>query len=257
MLDQITPLILTLNESANISRTLSRLGWAREVVVVDSFSTDDTLAKVAAFPNARVVQRAFDYHAAQWNFGLLETGITTPWVLALDADFMLTDAARDEIAALRPEADTGGYEAGFRYCIEGRALRGAAYPPVTVLYRREGARYEQDGHTQRIGHRGSRRRLAQPLLHDDRKNLGQWIAAQSRYMRLEAEKLLGQRDALGWADRLRRTRVLGPPAMLCYCLIIRGGILEGRAGWYYAFQRTAAEMLLSLYLLEHDLKNKR
>jgi glycosyltransferase involved in cell wall biosynthesis len=257
MLEQITPLVLTLNEGPNISRSLAQLEWAREVVIVDSFSTDDTLQRVAAFPNARVVQRTFDSHAEQWNFGLTQTGISTPWVLALDADFFLPEAARVEIASLDPASGTGGFEATFRYCIKGHPLRGAAYPPVTVLYRREDARYEQDGHTQRIRHAGACERLRNPLLHDDRKSLGQWIAAQSRYMRLEAEMIQGQRNALGWADRIRRTRVLGPPAMLFYCLVVRGGVLEGRAGWYYAFQRATAEMLLSLYLLEHDLKLDR
>ena len=60
MLDQITPVILTYNEAANIGRTLERLAWAREVVVVDSLSTDDTVAIAGRFPNTRVVQRPFD-----------------------------------------------------------------------------------------------------------------------------------------------------------------------------------------------------
>ena len=56
MLADITPVILTYNESANIGRSLERLTWAREVVVVDSGSTDDTLAIVARFANARVLE---------------------------------------------------------------------------------------------------------------------------------------------------------------------------------------------------------
>ena len=44
MLAEITPVILTYNEAANIGRSLERLGWAREIVIVDSHSTDDTLA---------------------------------------------------------------------------------------------------------------------------------------------------------------------------------------------------------------------
>ena len=48
---------------------------------------------------------------------------------------------------------------------------------------------------------------------------------------------------------------MAPPAMLFYCLIIRGGILDGWAGFYYAFQRGLAELMLSLYLIDHDLGN--
>ena len=59
MLDQITPLILTYNEAPNISRTLDSLRWASEVVVVDSFSTDETATIAASHPNVRVIQRAW------------------------------------------------------------------------------------------------------------------------------------------------------------------------------------------------------
>ena len=90
MLDQITPLILTYNESPNIARTLSHLSWAKAIVVLDSFSDDDTVELAASFPNVRVIQRRFDSHRNQWEFGLKETGISTPWVLALDADYILS-----------------------------------------------------------------------------------------------------------------------------------------------------------------------
>src|SRR6185295_4953185 len=98
MLDQITPLVLTFNESPNIGRALERLTWAKEVVVVDSFSTDDTLALARGFPNVRVVQRAFDSFADQCNFGLEQ--IQTPWVLSLDADYILSQELVRELTQL-------------------------------------------------------------------------------------------------------------------------------------------------------------
>ena len=89
MLNDITPVILTYNEAPNIERTLRPLSWAREVVIVDSNSTDDTLAIAARFANVRTVQRPFDTHARQWRFAIEETGITSDWVLRLDADYSL------------------------------------------------------------------------------------------------------------------------------------------------------------------------
>src|SRR5258708_7588126 len=82
MLDQITPLILTHNEAPNIGRTLAELSWASDIVVVDSFSDDETLEIVSRFPQVRVYQRQFDSHENQWNFGLRETGIDSEWLLA-------------------------------------------------------------------------------------------------------------------------------------------------------------------------------
>jgi len=43
--------------------------------------------------------------------------------------------------------------------------------------------------------------------------------------------------------------------MLFYCLLLRGGLLDGWAGFYYAFQRALAELMLSLYLIDHDLRS--
>lgn len=258
MLDQITPLILTYNEAPNIGRTLGRLAWARDIVVVDSFSDDDTRKLVAGCPQARVFQRKFDTHGQQWSFGLTETGITSAWVLALDADYLLTAELVEELKTLRPESGTHGYRARFVYCVNGKPLSGSAYPPVTVLYSRAHASYMQDGHTQRVEIEGEVRDLQSPILHDDRKSLAHWVRAQSRYMNLEAGKLYrADYRQLGWADRLRKARLCAPFLMLLYCLFVKGALLDGRVGVYYALQRTFAEFMLSLYLIEHDLNMKR
>ena len=247
----VTALILTRNEAPNIARTLGRLAWVSEIVIVDSQSTDDTREIATGFPNVRVFEHAFTSHAEQWNYGLMETGIVSEWVLALDADFVLTPEIVAELKQLEPSAGVCGYQASFDYCINGKPLRGAAYPPVVVLYRRDGARYAQDGHTQRVVVPGTVLPLAGRILHDDRKPLGQWLSAQIRYMRLEAEKLTSDPQAsLGALDRVRRMVVVAPPAMFVYCYFVRGGILDGAAGLFYALQRAAAELLLSLYLVE-------
>lgn len=253
MLEKITPLVLTYNEAPNIARTLEKLRWASEVIVVDSFSTDDTAEIVSLFPNVRFFQRPFDLHASQWNFGLTETGIKTDWVLGMDADYVLTDEFIGELDRLQPCDGINAYRARFVYCINGKQLISGIYPPVSVLYRRQKAYYLQDGHTQTLISEGEMRQLVAPILHDDRKPLSHWLGAQSRYTKLEAGKLLSStNERLSWTDRIRRWRIVAPPVMLLYCLFIRGGILDGRAGFYYAFQRMLAELMLSLYLLEHD-----
>jgi len=254
MIDQITPVVLTFDESPNIARTLSRLAWAGDVVVVDSHSSDDTLDRVAAFPRARALQRRFDEHARQWNWAVNETGIRTEWVLALDADYQVTDELVEELRGLEPPPDVAGYRASFVYCVFGRRLRGSVYPPVTVLYRRDRARYVQDGHTQRILVDGRVLDLASPILHDDRKPLSSWLRAQNRYMRLEARLVRATSwSELAWPDRLRKLRVVAPFLVLLYCLFVKGGLLDGWPGWFYAFQRMTAETILSLHLLGADL----
>lgn len=254
MLDQITPVVLTYNEAPNIGRNLERLAWAREVVVVDSASTDDTAAIVARFANARLVVRPFDSHAEQWAFAIHQTGIVTPWVLRLDADYIVPQTTIDEIARLSPATEVGGYRAAFDYCIDGRRLRGSLYPELPILFRRDCVSFVQDGHTEKAQVSGVVQRLAGHVDHDDRKGLDRWLASQFRYQSREVDKLAATAwGQLSWGDRVRRTRVLGPPLVFLYCLFGKGLILDGWPGWFYALQRTTADLILSMLLIQRDL----
>ena len=252
----ITGVILTFNEAPNIERTLSRLTWLKDIVIVDSLSGDETVAIASRFPNVRVFPRPFTTHAEQWNYAIEQTGITSEWVLALDADYIVTEALISEIQSLQPDPQAAGYAASFDYCIDGTPLRGGVYPPVTVLYRRAAGRYEQDGHTQRISLNGQVRPLVGRIHHDDRKSIAHWLGAQARYMKLEAEKLMSTGARVGTADVVRRWIVLAPPAMFFYSYFVRGGILDGRAGLFYALQRTVSELILSLFLVRRKLAGR-
>ena len=244
----VTPLILTYNEEANIGRVLERLTWAPRILVVDSFSTDATLDIVRSFPQVDVVQRPFDSFADQCNFGLSQ--IDTEWVLSLDADYVCTEAFVQALQGLPPDPPFNGFAASFSYCIYGRSLRGTLYPDRVVLYRRSHARYGQDGHAHRVHIDGPIGKLAGRILHDDRKPLSSWFAAQQRYAGEEAAKLLQTpTHQLGLADRLR-LRMLGPALAPLYTLFAKGVVLDGAAGWFYALQRTYAEIALALRLYE-------
>jgi glycosyltransferase involved in cell wall biosynthesis len=254
---RVEVLILTWNEEANLGRTLDGLVRFPRVVVLDSGSTDRTLDIAARYPNVRIASRPFDNHAAQWNHGLTACDIEAPWVLALDADYVLTSALAEEIDTLDPAPSTGGYWASFRYCIGGQPLSGSLYPPVMILYRREGASYRQDGHTQRVAIEGEAHALKASLLHDDRKPMSAWLAAQDRYARLECQSLRGTPWlALGWRDRLRRMVLVTPWLVPLYCLTIGRGLLDGRRGLLYATQRGIAEAILSARLLQSGLSRK-
>lgn len=252
--DRIDVIILTWNEEANLARTLDALAAFPRIVVLDSGSTDTTLEIAARYPNVRVCRRDFDNHAAQWNHALTACGLQGEWVLALDADYVLTPALVAEIGALRPAASTAGYRARFRYCIEGRPLSGSLYPPVTVLYRRAGASYVQDGHTQRVVVRGDVLSLGGTIFHDDRKPFAAWLAAQDRYARLECALLLSTPwNALRWRDRLRRMVLVTPWLVPLYCLTVGRGLADGRIGLIYALQRGIAEAILSVRMLQASL----
>jgi glycosyltransferase involved in cell wall biosynthesis len=247
MLDRITPVILTRNEEENIERTLARLTWSREVIVVDSESTDATAAIARRFANVRLWQRAFDTHAAQWTFAVSQ--VTTEWLLTLDADYFVPEAFVNEIASLDPPLDVAGYEAAFTYAINGRPLRATLYTPRTVLLRRGAFEIWQDGHTQRVRVQGTVVRLRARLIHDDRKNLRRFVERQRVYMRREAEKLRTTPwRQLPISGRIRKLRVVSPFLILPYVLLAKRAILDGSAGLRYAYERFLAEWILSIEL---------
>lgn len=248
MLSEITPLILTLNEAPNIRDTLSRLAWAREVIVVDSLSTDDTISILSEFANVRVFRRPFDSHHGQWAFAVEATGVATPWILRLDADYKLPPELVAEMAQLDPDAPCDAYVASFDYAIFGRRLRASLYPPKPILLRRGRFTLRDAGHTEAWDIDGPVRRLRARVLHDDWKPTSDWLAAQVRYMRRELDQPPGARGRL--RDWLRRHPPLAPVLAFLYALIGKGLILDGAAGVSYALQRAVAEGVYALLYLE-------
>jgi glycosyltransferase involved in cell wall biosynthesis len=248
-LDQITPLILTYNEAPNIKRTLEKLKWAKQIIVVDSYSTDRTLEILASYPQVQLFQRKFDTHAGQWNYGLQQ--VISEWVLSLDADYRISDELIVKMQELLLDSAIDGYFCKFKYCIFGKPLRGTILPPRQVLFRKDKSIYIDDGHTQLLHVDGKSATLGGYIWHDDRKPLSRWLWAQDRYLMIEAKKLKQTPiSKLSFSDRIRKQKVLAPFAVLIYCLILKGGIFDGWRGWYYAFQRSVAEIILAIRLIE-------
>jgi glycosyltransferase involved in cell wall biosynthesis len=245
--DDVTPLVLTRDEEPNIARTLGQLDWAREVVVVDSGSSDRTVELARRFANVRVVVRPLDDLASQWNFALAQA--STPWVLTLDADYFVPAAFVRELRALDPPDAVAAYEAAFDYAVHGRRLRASLYPPRAVLLRRERVLHVMDGHTQRPRIDGSIGRFNEKLVHDDRKPFSRFLARQRVYMRDEARKIRATpMRELSTAGKLRKLRLVAPFAVLVHTLFVRRALLDGWPGWIYAGERFAAEVILSLEL---------
>jgi glycosyltransferase involved in cell wall biosynthesis len=251
-ISEITPLILTYNEEPNLRETLLRLHWAKQVIVVDSFSDDETLGIAKEFENVLVFQRKFDHFADQCNFGL--TKVDTSWVLSIDADYHCDVGLSKELNDL--EGKFNAYKSEFVYCVFGKPLRETLYPDRTVLYKKTSAVYQRDGHAHKVEIAGPFGKLKSLISHDDRKSLHRWLTAQDTYADLELSKLLDTPIGdLGWKDRIRLWVVVAPFLVLVYCLFYKLLILDGWAGIYYSLQRFIAELFLSLKLVDHRLRN--
>ena len=251
MLDSITPVLLTYNEGSNIGRTLAKLAWAKDIVIVDSGSTDDTLRIVGANSRVRVFQRAFDTHHSQWRYAMQETGIRTPWVLRLDADYQITDGLTAEMATLDPAGPESAYCVDFDYAVFSHKLVSSLYPVKPILLRQGRYAISDDGHTEGWVVNGLITRLKSRVIHDDWKSMRDWVFAQARYMSREREKLESKRTGL--RDWLRMHPPLMPLTVFFYCLFLRGLLFNGKAGLLYTLQRTIAEAILAVYILEKQL----
>src|SRR5215468_3536319 len=99
---KITAIIITLNEEANIQRALKSLGWADEMIVVDSGSIDRTVEIARRFTD-KVIVKDWPGYSAQKNFAAEQA--SNDWIFSLDADEELSAQLISEIATLKGSAD--------------------------------------------------------------------------------------------------------------------------------------------------------
>ncbi len=253
----LSVVVLTFNEERNLPACLASVaGWADEVFVVDSGSTDETVA-IARASGARVVTHPFETHARQWTWALKNLPLRTGWVLALDADQQVTPELQADIhrALASPESAAAGYFVNRRQVFRGRWIRHGGYYPkyLLKLFRRDAvgldARDLVDHHFQVAGPTA---RLTGDLIEDNRNEAAifDWIAKHNRYARLQArEELNGNRDAGQWRgdpdERTRRRKALWarmpgyarPIAYFLYRYVVRLGFLDGKQGFVFHFMQ--------------------
>jgi len=116
----LSVVVLTKNEEANIKKCLVSIEWADEIIVIDDFSTDNTV-KIAESRGAKVYKRRLkaDF-ASQRNFGL--TKANNQWVLFVDADEVVSKDLHTEIVRRVEKGNASGYLIPRQESILGKAL---------------------------------------------------------------------------------------------------------------------------------------
>lgn len=263
----VSVLLLTLNEERNLPRCLESLAWCKDIVVLDSYSTDRTVA-IAEAAGVRVFQRKFDDFAGQRNWALDNVPFQHAWVLHLDADEVCTPQLQAEIASQTGNPDYDAYRIPSKMMFFGKWLRFAGmYPSYQVrLGRTPAFRFKQVGHGQREDISAARvGTLKSPYLHHSfSQGLDDWIARHNRYSSAEASQLVSgssdsHMDLLGlidWRNPTRPRRAIKTLAnrlpfratlRFLYMYVGRLGFLDGSAGYQYC-------RLLAIYQAMIDLK---
>ena len=186
----LTVVILTYNESVHIARALlNTIEWALEVVVLDSFSSDDTI-DIAQACGARVVQRKFDNYANQRNFAIKEIDLKTEWILFLDADEYLSEDLKKEINSelVNPTAD--GYYLKRRFYFDGRWIKWGGYYPIWILrlFKKTNGVFEREIN-EHVALVGTTAKLKHDFVDDNQKSISFWWHKHIDYAQKEAKAL--------------------------------------------------------------------
>ncbi len=264
----VSVLILTLNEETNLAACLDTVRWCDDVVVLDSFSADKTIA-IAATAGARVVQRKFDDWAAHQNWATANIAFKHPWVFYLDADERMTEELRAEIQGIA-QSETErrvAFYCGRKNFFMGRWLK-HAMPPGSIMrfFRPEKIRFERLVHPPPIID-GTHGYLEHCFLHNNSsKGLTDWIHKHNQYSLLEAvegvkllDRQAGAQPSLFTTDRARRRQALKnlsfrlpfrPFLKFLYLYFIKLGVLDGRAGLTYCTLQAIYEYMIVLKIRE-------
>lgn len=284
----ITVIVPVKNEERNLPACLESVRFADQVIVVDSASVDRT-AWIADDLGAEVVQ--FHYRPGgprKKNWALDRLLMRNDWVLILDADERITPELEAEIRRLFADGPRyRGYYLNRMHVFLGRWLRhGGNYPSWNLrLLRRGAGRYERLGTEdlpdagdvevhEHIRLDGPAGRLQAPMLHEDFKDLSQFIDRHNRYSTWDArmrERLrsgdggLDSIDARFWGGPVERKRWLKrlwvrlparPLLRFLYMYVLRLGFLDGRPGFLYAVFKAIQEFHISAKMYEQRLRRE-
>jgi glycosyltransferase involved in cell wall biosynthesis len=201
-----------------------------EVCILDSGSTDDTLAIATDF-GCKIGSRTFTNHAEQKNAALAMA--TRPWVLSIDADEVVSpEQAKAILAAVgRAPADVGGYRLTRRLVFMGRPMRfGKAVDHPVRLARREGARFESAIHEQLIVKGRTADLYPGELLHYSYDDLTDYFARFNDY----TTRIALNHQANNRSMPTIGAHVLRPWWEFVSRYFLRLGFLDGYPGYVYA-----------------------
>ncbi|MGP8252265.1 MAG: glycosyltransferase family 2 protein [Terracidiphilus sp.] len=222
--------IITLNEAANLPRTLRSVIGLGEVVVVDSGSTDGTV-EIAEQAGARVFNEPWKGFGAQKNSAIAKAA--GEWILSLDADEEVSPALAREITdLLAGEPAFAAYRIKRLNHFLGTPLRHGGYWPDRKLrlFRRGAASFEERPVHETMRSDGPVGELKGHLIHHCYATIEDYVEHMNRYSTIGAEALVASgRARRGWAW-LAWNAVLNPAATFVYNYVFRLGFMDGRAG---------------------------
>lgn len=239
----LTVVILTKNSSDTIEKCLESVKWCKDIVIVDSFSTDNTLEICKKFTD-KIYQNTFTGYGDQLNWAFRK--IESEWVLVVDSDEKLSQELQDEIKNLidkQKSPSLDGYYISRKSKFLGRWIYHSGWYPdyVLRLFRKDKTYYKKRKLGSSAIVEGKTGYLKGKLLHYPYRDLAHYLQKFSRYTLFSAEQMY---------DEGEKANIFGitfkPILRFIRDYIFRGGFLDGKQGFiicvlssYYVFMRYA------------------
>lgn len=225
----VSAVIITRNESRNIRRTLSRLYWCDEIVILDSYSTDDTVEICREF-GCRIFFRAFDGYGTQKRHAVALA--KNDWILCIDADEVLSEELIGEILGeMKGNPHCDAYSLPMNLVFLGREFRYGKESQryFLRLFNRNTGNFNADTLHEKIEIAGTVGKMNHRILHYSYHSLQQWLEKCNRYTTMGAE---------GAAKRGKRKSLLTIIACLPFhftrYFFLERNILNGAQGFYWS-----------------------
>ncbi|AVI49795.1 glycosyltransferase family 2 protein [Pukyongia salina] len=240
-MQSLSVIVPTFNEEAYIVDALRSVAFADEIILIDSYSTDNTVALAKPYIT-KLLQREFDNFSAQKNYALEH--VSSDWVLFLDADERVTHSLEDEIKRTISHPKHGGYKINFPHFYMNRFLYHHS-DDVLRLVKRAGAHFTGTVH-EKLQCEGRIGKLKNHMLHYTYKGLEAYIEKKETYAWFQAEQLYKKGKKASWFHLW-----IKPSYRFFRSYILKGGFRDGIPGLtvaavnaYGVFQRYVKLRLL-------------
>lgn len=278
----ITAIILTFNEEMHLERCLKSIKpFCKAIHIVDSFSTDRTLEIAAAY-GAKVIQNPWHNYAAQFNFGLNNTNITTDWVMRMDADEYAEPGLGEELTSVLPtlQPNITGIMITRKVFFMGKWIKSFPHHMVRIWRTGKGHIEERWVDEHILLSEGTHIPIKSRIVDDNLNNIEWWTNKHNIYARREAFDLLNikyklfsahtHQNQIGEDNRKKRWLKekiysnlpfgLRPLLYYLFRLFIKGGIFDGKQGFiFHTLQAFWYRFLVDVKVLEIETymaKNK-
>lgn len=187
----ISTVIITYNEEHNLSRSLAKLTWCDEIIVVDSGSTDRTL-EICAQYGCKIFYRAFDGYGRQKQYAV--SLARNKWVLCLDADEVLSDNLVEELQQLMENPTCNGYLIPLTFVFMGKEFRHGkeAWRYFLRLFNKEVGNFDDRKVHEKIVLGGETKKLQHNILHYSYRNISHYFNKFNKYSSYGAEMAYNQ-----------------------------------------------------------------